>query len=167
MTTDLQDKAAVERKLWAEIDDDRFGMLAAIDRIQDHFQPMTAFSEPESGRIWFYTRSDSDIAVAAEGGAEAMFVFTSKDRQLQASIRGELRTTMDLLHRDKYWNSTVAAWFPKGKEDPHLTMLRLDCQDAQIWISEVGGVRFGWEIARANLTGSEPNIGGRVSLDLG
>jgi general stress protein 26 len=166
MTTDLQDKAAVERKLWAEIEDTRFGMLAAIARIQDHFQPMTAFSEPESGRIWFYTRSDSDIAIAAEGGAEAIFVFTSKDRQLQASIRGALRTTLDQLHRDKYWSSTVAAWFPKGKDDPHLTMLCLDCEDTQVWISEVGGVRFGWEIARANLTGSLPNVGGKVNLDL-
>jgi general stress protein 26 len=167
MTTDLRDKAAVERKLWTEIEDTRFGMLASIERIHDHFQPMTAFSEPESGRIWFYTHSGSDIAVAAEGGAEAMFVFVSRDRELQASIRGELRTTVDQLHRDKYWNSTVAAWFAKGKDDPRLTMLCLDCQDAMVWISEVGGVKFGLEIARANLTGTEPNVGGKTALKLG
>jgi general stress protein 26 len=167
MTTDLQDKAAVERKLWAEISDTRFGMLATVDRVQDHFQPMTAFPEPESGRIWFYTHSDSDLAISAEGGAQAMFVFAARDRQLQASIRGELRTALDLLHRDKYWNSTVAAWFPKGKEDPHLTMLCLDCQDSLVWVSEVGSVRFGFEIARANLTGAMPDVGGKVALDLG
>src|SRR5580692_10763742 len=115
MTTDLRDKAAVEHKLWSEIEDTRFGMLATVERIQDHFQPMTAFCEPETGRIWFYTRADSDLAMAAEGGAQAMFVFVSRDRELQASIRGDLRTTLDVLHRDKYWSPTVAAWFPKGK----------------------------------------------------
>ena len=167
MTTDLRDKAAVERKLWSEIEETRVGMLATVEPTQDHFQPMTAFCEPESGRIWFYTRSDSDIAVAAEGGAEALFVFVSRDRELQASLRGDLRTTLDQLHRDKYWSSTVAAWFPKGKDDPHLTMLCLHCQDALVWISEVGGVKFGWEIARANLTGTEPNVGGKVTLKLG
>jgi general stress protein 26 len=167
MTTDLKDKAAVEHKLWAEIEETGFGMLATIERVQDHFQPMTAFCEPESGRIWFYTRGDSDLAVAAEGGAEAMFVFVSRDRELQASIRGDLRTTLDELHRDKYWSSTVAAWFPKGKNDPNLTMLCLDCHDTMVWISEVGGVKLGWEIARANLTGSEPNIGGKTALKLG
>ncbi|HEX4742133.1 MAG TPA: pyridoxamine 5'-phosphate oxidase family protein [Caulobacteraceae bacterium] len=167
MTTDLRDKAAVEHKLWAEIEDTRVGMLATVERIQHHFQPMTAFGEPESGRIWFYTRSDSDIAVAAEGGAEAMFVFVSRDRELQASIRGELRTTLDQLHRDKFWNSTVAAWFSRGKDDPDLTMLCLDCQDTMVWISDVGGVKFAWEIARANLTGTEPRVGGKTTLDLG
>jgi general stress protein 26 len=167
MTTDLKDKAAVEHRLWEEIATSRFGMLATIERVQDHFQPMTAYCEPESGRIWFYARNDSDIAAEAQGGAEAMFVFVSKDQKLQASIRGELRTTLDLLHRDKFWNATVAAWFAKGKDDVNLTMLCLDCQDTQVWISDVGGLRFGWEIARANLTGNEPNIGGRVSLDLG
>jgi general stress protein 26 len=167
MTTDLHDKAAVEHKLWEEIEDTRFGMLATIEAVQDHFQPMTAYPEPEAGRIWFYTRNDSDLAVAAQGGAEAMLVFASRDRELQASIRGELRTALDQLHRDKYWSSVVAAWFPKGKDDPHLTMLSLDCQDALVWISEVGSVKFGFEIARANLTGAAPNVGGKVALDLG
>lgn len=167
MPTDLRDKAAVEQKLWSEIEDTRFGMLAVIQRVQDHFQPMTAFCERESGRIWFYTRGDSDLAMAAEGGADALFVFVSRDRELQASIRGELRTTADQLHRDKYWNSTVAAWFPKGKDDPDLTMLCLECQDTMVWISDVGGAKFAWEIARANLTGTEPHVGGKATLNLG
>lgn len=167
MTIDLRDTAAVERKLWIEIDDTRFGMLATVDGSPNHFQPMTAFCESESGRIWFYTHSDSDLALAAQGGAEAMFVFVSRDRELQASIRGVLRTTLDQLHRVKYWSSTVSAWFPKGKDDPELTMLCLDCQETVVWISETGGVKFAWEIARANLTGSEPDVGGRAILDLG
>jgi general stress protein 26 len=96
-----------------------------------------------------------------------MFVFVSRDRELQASIRGDLRTTLDVLHRDKYWSPTVAAWFPKGKDDPDLAMLCLDCQDTMVWISELGGVKFAWEIARANLTGTEPRVGGKTTLDLG
>jgi general stress protein 26 len=167
MTTDIHDKAAVEKKLWAEIEDTRFGMLAPVGPISDHFQPMTAFAEPESGKLWFFTRTDSDIAISADAGCEAMFVFMAKDRSLQASVRGELRTTFDALHRDKFWNPVVSAWYPKGKDDSHLTMLCLDCEDAQVWISEVGSVKFGWEIAKANLTGREPDVGGKVSLRLG
>jgi general stress protein 26 len=167
MTIDLRDKAAVEHKLWTEIEDTRFGMLATVDHIREHFHPMTAFCEPESGQIWFYTHSDSVLAVAAQGGAEAMFVFVSLDRELQASIHGELHTTLDQIHRDKFWSSTVSAWFSKGKDDPSLTMLCLDCRETIVWISDVAGVKLRWEIARANLTGSEPQIGGKVALNLG
>lgn len=167
MTTDLKDKAAVEAKLWAEIAESRFGMLAAVGSPQEHFQPMTAFAEPESGSLWFYSRAESDLAMACQGGAPGMFVFLSHDREMQASIHGELRTTLDELHRDKYWSSAVSAWYAKGKTDPQLVMLKFSCADAQIWISEVGGVKFGWEIAKANLTGARPEIGGMVSLALG
>ncbi|HEY1927372.1 MAG TPA: pyridoxamine 5'-phosphate oxidase family protein [Caulobacteraceae bacterium] len=167
MTTDLRDKAAVEHKLWAEIADTGFGMLATVTHVHDHLQPMTAFCEPESERIWFYTHGDASLALAAEGGAEAVFICVSRDRELQASILGSLHTTLDLLHRDKFWNSSVAAWYPKGKNDPSLTMLCMDCRDAMVWISEAGAMKSGWEIARANLTGSEPHLGGRTTLHLG
>ena len=91
----------------------------------------------------------------------------SKDRQIQACIRGTLTATLDTLHRDKYWNAVVAAWFPKGKDDPHLTMLCLDCEDSQLWISEIGTAKFGFEIAKANLTGTLPNLGDKTRLNLG
>lgn len=165
MTIDINDKAAVEKALWSEIEESRFGMLALA--AGEHFRPMTAFAEPESGRLWFYARSDGELAGAIGDGAPALFVFMSKDQKLQASIRGQLRATVDVLHRDKYWSSAVSAWFAKGKADPHLTMLRLDCQDAQVWIADKGGLKFGWEIAKANLTGAPPDVGGHASLRLG
>ena len=167
MTTDMNDKAAVEAKLWEEIEATRFGMLATLAAPQDHFQPMTAFAEPESGTLWFFTGQDSDLARSATGGAKAMFVFFSRDRELQASIRGELTVHLDDLHRDKYWSSTVSAWFSKGKSDPNLAMLKFACAEAQVWISEGGGIKFGWEVARANVTGARPEIGGRADVKLG
>jgi general stress protein 26 len=43
------------------------------------------------------------------------------------------------------WNRYVAAWFPGGKDDPKLTLLRLDAENAEIWIdasSVVAGVKL-------------------------
>ena len=165
MTTEIQDKAAVEKKLWEEIEDTRFGMIAPAHS-HEHFQPMTTFVEAESGKLWFYSNDQTDLASIAAGGVEAMYVFMSKDRQLQASIRGTLTASHDTLHRDKYWNSVVAAWFPKGKDDPHLTMLCFDCIDSQVWISDAGSVKFGFEIAKANLTGTLPHLGDKTKLSL-
>ena len=166
MATDMKDKAAVEKKLWEEIGDTRFGMIAPADGSQ-HYQPMTSFAEPETGKLWFYSEDDTDLAVAAAKSIDAYYVFMSKDRQLQASIKGRLTASLDVMHRDKYWNSVVSAWFPKGKDDPHLTMLCFDCLDSQVWVSEVGTAKFGFEIAKANLTGTLPNIGDKAKLSLG
>ena len=35
----------------------------------------------------------------------------------------------------------------------------LDCDDAQVWVSDAGPVKFAWEIARANATGRAPDLG--------
>ena len=66
---------------------------------------------------------------------------------------------------DKYWNAVVAAWYPQGKDDPHLTLLCFNLSDAEVWISQAGPVRFAWEIAKANATHSTPDVGGHTRLD--
>ena len=164
MTTDIRDRAAVEKELWRELERSRCGMLGAEHVLRGHFVPMTAFAEPESGKIWFYTNRSSDLAGAGERGAPAVFIVMAKDQELQACIRGELRSSSDSLHRDKYWGPMVAAWFPKGKEDPNLTLLCLICEDADVWVSDAGRLKFGWEMAKANLIGSTPDVGGHVHL---
>jgi general stress protein 26 len=166
MTTDIHDKAAVEHKLWAEIAETRFGMLAAAAAGPEHFAPMTTFAEPETGSLWFYAQTDNAIAEAARDGVTGLYVFMSKDRTLQASIRGRLTATVDPLRRDKFWNPVVAAWFPGGKNDPHLTMLRLACEDTEVWISDSNVVKFAFEIAKANITGAAPDLGGKTALKL-
>jgi general stress protein 26 len=92
MTTDIKDKAAVEKKLWDEIGDTRFGMVG-LTNSREHLQPMATFVERETGKLWFYTQDTTDLAAAASKGVEAMYVFMSQDRHLQASIRGTLTAT--------------------------------------------------------------------------
>ena len=38
---------------------------------------------------------------------------------------------------DKLWNKQVEAWFPGGKEDPNLALLRFDIDDAEFWESDM------------------------------
>ena len=166
MSTDIRDKAAVEEKLWTEIAETKFGMIAP-DGTGEHFQPMTTFAEPETGKLWFYTRDDTDLARAAERGSNATYVLASKDRELQASIKGRLSATRDQLHIDKFWSPNVSAWFPNGKSDPHLIMLCFDASDAQIWVSDDNPLKFGFEMLKSNLVSSKtPDVGGQTKLSL-
>jgi general stress protein 26 len=164
MTTDTRDRAAVEKELWRELERSRCGMLGAGQTLRGQFVPMTAFAEPEAGKIWFYSHRGGDLAGAAERGVPAVLIVMAKDQDLQACIRGELQASSDVLHRDKFWSPVVSAWFPKGKQDPDLILLCLTCEDADVWVSDAGIVKFGWEMAKANLTGSTPDVGGHVRL---
>ena len=166
MSHDINDQEKAERRLWKEIEAARFGMLGLSNGHQ-HFQPMTAFAEPDESAIWFFSSDNTDLVkVVAQGDNKAMFVVQSKDQDFQGCIDGRLVETRDQARIDRYWNPMVAAWYPAGKDDPHLTLLRFDVSDAEVWISKGGAVRLAWEIAKANLNGKAPDLGIQAHLDL-
>ena len=81
-------------------------------------------------------------------------------------VTGAASLTRDSAVTDRYWSPMVAAWFPQGKDDPDLTLIRLDAERAELWLSDAGPLKMAWEVARANATGREPDLGGRASVDL-
>jgi general stress protein 26 len=161
--------AELEARLWKEIEKARYGMLGPIGQTarHQHFQPMTAFCEPDNRQIWFFTRTDTDLAKTAEQDIEAMFVVQAKDQGFQACIAGRLAQHFDAERMERYWNPVVAAWYPEGREDPRLTMLHLDLGDAQVWLSETNPVAFAFQIAKANATHQEPDVGESAPIDFG
>ncbi len=156
----------IEAKLWKTLDDERIGMLGLCNDGSSHFHPMTAFCDREMGTIWFFTRRDAELVRNMIQGGKAMFNLVSKDRDLWACIGGSLTEQHDAERIEKYWSPVVAAWFPEGKDDPELTLLRLDAEDAEVWVSNKGPIRFALEIAKANLTDTEPNLGDHARLRL-
>lgn len=162
MNIDIKDRAAVERRLWNELQNIQVGMLGLTGGSR-RFQPMTAFVEPEARQLWFFTRDDTEFAAELATAHQAVFVIQSKD--IHACLGGALIVRHDRARMDRYWNAVVAAWYPAGKDDPHLTLLRLTVEDAEVWLSEGGPVKFAWEIVKANATRSTPDVGGHTRLD--
>ncbi|MBX3484385.1 pyridoxamine 5'-phosphate oxidase family protein [Phenylobacterium sp.] len=157
----LSDKD-VQDRLWSAVEDHHTGMLGLLgDR--HHFQPMTAFVERDTNTLWFFTRNDTDLARAIDAGAEAAFIFT--DRKLQACIDGRISLDHDRARIDRYWNAHVAAWYPDGKDDPTLTLLKLDVTDAAVWITEGGLLKYAFELAKANAGKTTPDVGERRDLN--
>ena len=158
--------AEAEKEFWDHLKKSNTGMLG-LDQPGYHAQPMTAFREEETGTIWFFTRDDTDLAkdAAVGGGQSAMFHYGSKDQNVWACIHGNLSVHgQDRAIIDRYWNPILAAWYPDGKDDPRLTLLRMRLDDAQVWLSQAGPVRFAFEIAKANMTRDQPDLGGRADI---
>ncbi len=153
------------QQLWDILEDTRAGMLGVEDSDQ-HMQPMAPQLEKESNSIWFYARSDSDLVKAVRTSDRASFCVISKDHDYHASLTGLISENKSRAHIDKFWSPMVSAWFENGKDDPTLTMLQLKLDDAAIWASSNSTLRFGWEMAKANLTGKEPDLGVHTHISL-
>lgn len=137
--------AELEQSFWKALKADRTVMLGLVDAEEAHTRPMTAMIEDGEGPIWFFTARDTSIVEALAEGHRAILTFAAKNHSLFATVHGALRIDNDRVVIDRLWNPFVAAWYEQGKDDPKLTLLRLDPEDAQIWenaSSLVAGLRL-------------------------
>lgn len=134
----------LERKLWKALESDRTLMLG-LDGVEDgHTRPMTAMVEGESGPIWFFAGKPNVLVDHVATPARVIGAFSSKGHDLFASIKGTLSVDNDRAVIDRLWNPFIAAWF-EGKDDPKLVLLRLDPDQAEVWLNEnnlVAGVKM-------------------------
>jgi len=126
----------LEAKFWKALKSDRTVMLG-LEGVEDgHTRPMTAMIEGDAGGpIWFFTANDNAMVQQLSQGHRAIAAFTAKDHDLFASVRGNLRRDDDRAVIDRLWNPFIAAWYEGGKDDPKLALLRLDAEQAEIWIN--------------------------------
>jgi general stress protein 26 len=135
----------LEAKFWKALKSD-MTMMLGLDGVEDgHARPMTAQVEEERSPIWFFTAKDNSIVRNVAKGDRAIATFASKGHDLFATVHGRLTIDNDRAVIDRLWNRFVAAWYKGGKDDPKLTLLRLDAERAEIWAdasSFVAGIKL-------------------------
>jgi general stress protein 26 len=109
-------------------------MMLGLNGVDDgHSRPMTAQIEGDHGPIWFFTSPDNGIVRSLGTRGRAIATFTAKGHSLFATVHGQITVDLDRANVDRLWNSYVAAWYERGKDDPKLVLLRLDPERAEIW----------------------------------
>ncbi|WP_116091550.1 pyridoxamine 5'-phosphate oxidase family protein [Sphingomonas crusticola] len=148
----MADDAEIEARFWKDLKAAPFVMLGLIDARDGHTQPMTAQFERNGGPLYFFTTKDNGL-IAGLGGSShrAIATYTGKGHDLFASIHGTLNVDQDEATIDRLWNPHVEAWFEGGRNDPKLTLLRLDTEKAELWL---GGSSIGAMLTR--LLGKDP-----------
>jgi len=145
MERTMTDPRELEEKFWKALESDRTMMLGLDGQEDGHARPMTAQAEDRRAPIWFFTSQDNMLArQLGTGSGRAIASFASKGHDLFASVRGTLRVDTDRAVVERLWNPFVGAWF-EGKDDPRLRLLRLDAEDAEVWIdasSMLAGVKM-------------------------
>ncbi len=128
------DPEKLKSKFWRAFADSPFTFLQ-LDADPASAVPMTAQLDKDAdSAIWFFTSRDHTFAKA--GAATA--TFSGKGHDLFARFTGTLIEETSRERLDKEWSNFVDAWYPGGKDDPGLLMLRMDLGGVEIWDSDLG-----------------------------
>lgn len=136
----MSNEAEIKAKFWKALKSDMTMFIGLAEGDDGHARPMTAqlddagyVGDDYHGPIWFFTSTDNGLYQQIHANSRAMAHFASKGHDVWATVHGNLSTSQDRAVIDRLWNRFVAAWY-EGKDDPKIALIRLDPEQAQIWI---------------------------------
>jgi general stress protein 26 len=128
----MADQQEIKQHFWKKLADSPFVMIGLDGG--GHSEPLTAqLDEDQVDTLFFFIGKDNRLA----GGGAAMAQFVSKGHDFFACLAGTATIDNDFAMIDKLWNKQVEAWFPGGKGDPNLALLRFDIDDAEMWEADM------------------------------
>lgn len=139
-------------KLYELINDVKIAMLTTVEANgQLHTRPMASQEADENGALWFFTEKDG--AVAGSIGSDPRLSLGYAGRGTYVAITGRGVMIDDRTKIDELWSEAVAAWFPKGKDDPNLTLLKVMPEIGEFWTYPAAPVSQVVGYVKAKLTG--------------
>lgn len=57
-------------------------------------------------------------------------------------------------------------WFPEGKDDPEVALLRINLEKAEYWDSPSSTIGYALSFVSSLVTGKEPDFGENKKVDL-
>ena len=148
------------------VEDIRIAMMTTVDEQGNLVsRPMAALQMDEEGTIWFFTKRTSPKVDQIDHNENRVNLsFASVSDSDYVSISGTAEELNDRAKIDELWNPQAKAWFPNGKEDPELTLLKVHTVMAEYWDSKDSTmVRF-FQQATAAITGNPPKMGENVKV---
>ena len=124
----------LKTKFWKAMADSPFVFLERTSQPVDAVVMTAQLDKDAESEIWFFTTKDHHLA----NMGPAIATFAGKDHEMFARFHGTLVEETSRERLEKQWNKVVEAWFPGGKDDPNLIMLRMDLGQAEIWNSDLG-----------------------------
>jgi general stress protein 26 len=151
--------AAHATELKDKIKSVRFAMFTSVDQ-HGHLisQPMTNQEVDAGGGLWFFTNSNTDLWQNIATSPKVNVSFAEPNDSLYVSISGVAERVVDRARIDELWNPMVAAWFPNGKDDPHVVLIKVVSKTVQYWDSHENKLTRMVEMAKAAITGTPPSL---------
>lgn len=122
-----------------------------------HSRPLAVLADEFEGSIWFFTADPSPKSEDIARNPQVNVAYADDKGYL--SISGTASIDRDQTRIDQLWTPMAEAWFENGRDDPSVALLRVDARSAEYWSTDKPGVVRAFEIAKAIITKTAPDVG--------
>ena len=96
-------------------------------------RPLQVLEFDDEGVLWFATGLDTDKAAEIRARPHIGLSFADHHANSFVSVSGPARLVQDREKIDALWSPPMSIFFPQGKDDPNLTLVRVEVERAEYW----------------------------------
>ena len=123
-----------------------------------HARPMAIADFDASGDIWFITGEETGKVHEIEGHNQVN-VICQDGRKVSLSVSGTAELVRDRKQIERVWQESFKTWFPEGKDDPSICLIRVHPSEAEYWDnSGWRGAKYLFSAAKAYAKGQRPKV---------
>jgi len=126
----------------------------------------TQTAQFDGKRIWFMTEADSPKVAEIKRNGKVNVAYSSKDASTYISAAGDAVVRRDQALIDSFWNDAMKAFFPKGKDDPNLTLIEVNVRTIEYWDGPGTWLGKAATFLVARITGNDDVMGENRIVDL-
>ena len=122
-------------------------------------RPLQTLKFDVSGDLVFFTAADSRKMAELGANPDVNLAYANLKKQVYVSVRGTARTDRDRATIDALWSPVQKVFFPAGKRDPNLVVLRVRVRDAAYWESAGNFIARALDFASGMLSHEPRDLG--------
>lgn len=85
------------------------------------------------GDLWFATGADSEKVAEILADPRVNVAYASKGHNTYVSVAGTADIVRDRAKIEELWSPAMKIFFPEGKDDPNLVLIRVRAESAEYW----------------------------------
>ena len=148
------------KKIKDFVDDIKFCMFCtSVTDMPFRTRPMSTLEVDEEGNLWFFSAKSSDKNDEIKNDDTVQLIYSKNSDVLFLTITGKATIVEDQAKKDELWNPIVKAFFPEGKDDPDLSLVKIKPEAAHYWDTINGKMITWFKMAASAVTGNQNNVG--------
>ncbi len=143
------------QKVADKIKDIKTAMLVTADEDGNlRSRPMQTL-QIEGSDLYYLTGYHSGKTYEIKNDSQVNITFADESNKVYVSVSGIATVSKDKQKIEELWNEAFKAWFPEGKEDPNIAVLKVKVTGAEYWDTPSSPVVHVIGYAKAVLTGQQ------------
>lgn len=153
-----EEKQDDRAKLYKMIEKVKIAMLTTIEPDGSlHTRPMGNQEADEKGDLWFFAEKGSSIETNITANPTLGLGYSNPSDDNYVAVSGKGYLVYDQATIDEKWTADLKAWFPDGKTDPKIVLLRVEPDRGEFWDTRSSTLTTVVGFIKASLGGGPPD----------